>query len=152
MAISTNERLQMLQDAAKSWLEVRRILDTLPDSALIRPNTVGAWRGQDLLVHLANWDEQAIFVLERIAAGDSPHWPLPPGIDNDEWNEERLAPWRAATPAQARRYLVDTHDRLMHLAETMRAVKPRVVLGATQYHYGEHLDDLRAVAAAAKIP
>lgn len=147
MAISTNERLQMLQTAAKSWLEVRRIIDSIPDSVLRKPNTVGDWRGQDLLVHLANWDEEAINVLERIAAGETPHWPLPPGVDNDAWNEERLAPWRSATPAQARKYLFDTHDRLMHLAETMRGVKPRVVLGATQYHYGEHLDDLRAVAA-----
>ena len=150
MAISTNERLQMLQDAAKAWLEVRRLLDTIPDSVLAKPNTVGTWRGQDLLVHLGNWDEQAIFVLERIALGEHPHWPLPPGVDNDEWNAEHLAPWRGATPAQARKYLLDTHDRLMHVAETMRTVKPGVVLGATQYHYGEHMDDLRAVAAAAR--
>lgn len=147
MAISTNERLAMLQTAAKSWLEVRRLLDAISDAALTKPNTVGTWSGRDLLIHLANWDEEAVNVLERMAAGEPAHWPLPPGVDGDEWNEEHVAPWRSATPAQARRYLADAHDRLMHLAETMRSVKPRVVLGATEYHYGEHLDDLRKLAA-----
>jgi hypothetical protein len=148
MAISMNERLAMLQAAANSWLELRRVLDTISDSALRKPDTVGVWRGQDVLVHLANWDEEAINVLERMAAGEPAHWPLPPGVDGDVWNEERLDPWRSATPAQARAFLTDAHDRLMHIAETMQAVKPRIVLGATQYHYGEHLDDLRALAKA----
>lgn len=145
MAISTNERLQMLQSASQAWIDLRQLLDEIPDAALRIPNTVGTWRGQDVIIHLANWNEEALNVLDRYAAGQSPSWPLPEGVDNDVWNEERLAPWRTATPAQARKYLNDTYERLMHKAETMRGVRPNVVLGVTVYHFGEHMDDLRKV-------
>jgi hypothetical protein len=147
MPITFNDRLEMLQVAAHAWLGLTKLLKTIPDARLEEPNTIGTWSGRDLLVHLANWDEEAIDALHRYASGEEFQWPTIPDEDLDRWNEEHLAPWRSRSLDDVKQYLERTHFALLDLAEKQPDVRPRVVVGVTEGHYGEHMDDLRSLLA-----
>lgn len=143
MSMTFDEKLEMLQEASRSWLELKRIIDRIPDQAMNRPNTVGTWSGRDLLVHIANWEEVAIDVIEEIEAGGEASWPE---ADTDELNAEMLEPYRDNTLEEALEYLESTHFALMDVAEDASLITPDVVLGVTSRHYEKHLPDFQTIA------
>ncbi|HUG16337.1 MAG TPA: ClbS/DfsB family four-helix bundle protein [Thermomicrobiales bacterium] len=146
MTMTFDERLEMLQQASRAWLELKRAVDRIPDEAMNRPNTVGRWGGRDLLIHLANWEEVAIAVIEQLEAGGSEAWPLD---DADEINASMLDPYRDSSLDEARAYLEATHFALMDSAEHAHNITESVVLGVTRDHYRQHMDDIKAIAGAA---
>lgn len=144
MPLTMPERLEMLQQASKAWLQVKKLIDTIPDRALEKPGTVGSWSGRDLLGHLAGWEAIGIDVVREIEAGGAEEWPDLADDEYDAFNEEMLAPYRAMTTAEVRQALEDTHITLMNLAETaQRLTNPGTILSVTSEHYAKHLDDLR---------
>lgn len=141
MAISKNKRLDTLQKASKGWLDLKRLVDAIPDEALTRPNTIGTWSGKDVLAHLGNWEEEGIAIVERMDDGEPEQWPEKTDGSFDAWNEEHVAPWRERSLAEVREYLQDAHFSLMDLAERSQNAKPEIVLPVTSEHYEKHLDD-----------
>jgi hypothetical protein len=146
MPIAFNERLEMLQVASHAWLGLTKLLKTIPDTRMEEPNTIGTWSGKDLLAHLAAWEEDATDALRRYNAGESFEWPSVPDNDYDRWNAEHVGPWQSKALAEVRQYLEQSHFALMELAEQLPNVRPRIVIGVTEGHYGEHMDDLRTLA------
>lgn len=142
-----DERLEMLQQASRSWLDLKRTIDRIPEQAMQSKNTVGTWSGCDLLVHLANWEEVAIDVIEEIEAGGDESWPE---ADADQVNAELLEPYRDCTLAEALEYLETTHFALMDVAEGALRIAPSVVLGVTAEHYAQHTSDLQSLADAGR--
>jgi hypothetical protein len=142
MPMTMDERVEMLQRASKGWLELTRVIDRIPTAALVRPNSIGTWSGKDLLAHLANWEEVALDIVAEMEDGSPEAWPEG---DNDEINEEMLAPYRDSALAEVREYLEATHFQLMDAAERARNVTPRIVLEVTSEHYAIHIDDLKSL-------
>jgi hypothetical protein len=147
VTMTFDERLEMLQQASRSWLELKRTIDRIPDEAMNRPNTVGTWSGRELLVHLANWEEVAIGVIDELEAGGEESWPE---ADTHDLNASMLEPYRDISLEDAREYLEATHFALMDAAERARNITPSVILSVTADHYATHLDDLNAVARSAR--
>jgi hypothetical protein len=146
MAMTFDERLEMLQQASRAWLELKRDVDRIGDEALERPNTIGAWRGRDVLAHLANWEAVGIGMLAEMDAGMPERWPDTSQIGLDAYNEQMLEPYRDLPLADVKRYFEDTHYALMAAAETSTAVRPELLLDLTRDHYAQHIDDLRRLA------
>ncbi len=142
MPLSFDERLDMLQEASKAWVDLKRMLDRLKDADLARPNTIGAWSGKDLIAHLGNWEEVGLKVIREMDAGKPERWPHH-GHDINEFNAGMLEPWRSKPLDEVRRYFEHTHFALMDLAETSPSVTPDLLLGVTKGHYAEHRGDLQ---------
>lgn len=146
MPISRNQRLKMLQTASRGWLDLKRLIDSIPDDALNRPNTIGTWSGKDLLAHIGNWEEEGIAIIERMDEGGPEQWPERSDGSFDAWNEDHVRPWRSRTLAEVKEYLEDVHFSLMDLAERSPNAKSEVVIPVTTEHYEKHLDDLLQLA------
>jgi hypothetical protein len=145
VAITPDERIDMLQKASQSWLELKRVINSLSEQQFTRPNTIGAWSGRDVLAHIIGWEEVAIDVIEAMEAGEPEEWPEVEGEELDAFNEELIEPFRDLPLADFRQQADDIHFRLMDLAERARTIRPDTVLGVTAEHYAEHIDDLRAL-------
>lgn len=146
MPMTVDERLDMLQSASRAWLELRRLLDAIPDEVMERPHTVGSWTGKDLLGHLAGWEALAIDIINELdERGDSTPLAVNPETI-DVLNEEMLVPYRALPTSEVRRALEDTHLALMDVAERSPDVRADIVIHVTRDHYNEHVDDVRRLA------
>jgi hypothetical protein len=143
MAMTFDERLEMLQRASRGWLELKRLVDRIPDRDMNRSDTVGVWSGRDLLAHIANWEEVALGVIERLESGEPAGWP---GGETDEKNAALLEPYRDASLEDVRDYLETSHFSLMDAAEHARNITPDVLLSVTANHYAKHMDDFRSIA------
>jgi hypothetical protein len=69
---SDNDREQLLADLEKGRSELRASYQGLPDGQMTRMGAVGEWSVEDVLSHVASWDEVMLADLERIARGDTP--------------------------------------------------------------------------------
>ena len=145
MSMTTDERLEMLQIASKSWLELKRLADSISDADLEKPNTIGIWSGRDMLGHLAGWEAVGIDIVEQLnERGEFTRLGLTRETV-DAFNEEMLIPYRAMSTPEVRQALENTHFALMNLAETSQADIAEVVIDVTRDHYNKHLGDLRGV-------
>ena len=141
--MTIDERFEMLQVASKAWLELRRLVDSIPDAALEQPNTIGIWSGRDMLSHLAGWESIGIDLVEQLnERGEFTRLGLTRDTV-DAFNEEMLIPYRAMSTADVRQALKDTHFALMQLAEQSQADIAEVVIDVTRDHYDKHVGDLR---------
>jgi hypothetical protein len=145
MAMSMSERLEMLQIASKAWLELKRVMDAIPDRALEQPNTIGHWSGRDMLAHLAGWEAIGIDLVEQMnERGEYTRL----GLNRDTvdaFNEEMLAQYSGMSTQEVRQALEETHFALMDLAETSQADIAAIVIDVTRDHYNKHIPDLRGI-------
>jgi hypothetical protein len=145
MPMTIDERLEMLQQASRNWLELKRVIDRLSDDQLTRPNTIGSWSGKDVLAHITAWEEVGIDVIREMEAGNSEQWPDDGDDVIDELNEELLEPYRELTVAEVRAALNEAHFTLMQLAETSPDIRSETVLEVTADHYPQHIEALRSL-------
>jgi hypothetical protein len=114
--------------------------DALDDATVDRQNTVGTWSARDVMVHIANWEEETCRQVRALDAGQ----PLPrtytSDAELDAWNDEHVAPWHSVELAEARANVLRCHLDLLALVLASPSVQPGWVLG----NYGGHLDDLLA--------
>ena len=145
MSTTTDERTEMLNVVSESWNELKALIDSIPDTALEKPDTIGFWSGRDMVGHLAGWEEIGIrIVREMDERGEFTR----PGINRetvDAFNEEMLIPYRAMSTPEVRQALIDTHSSLMQLAEASQADINEIVIDVTCDHYAKHVPDLRGV-------
>lgn len=147
MPMTMDERISMLMRASQAWLDLTRKIDRIPPGTMQQPQMDGAWNGKDLLIHLANWEELGLDVLESIEDGDVEEWPDTSGDALDILNAEMLEPYRNVSLDGARAYLEETHFALMDAAERAKRIDARVVLRVTVDHYAEHLPDIERLLA-----
>ena len=63
---------QLLDALDNSREKLLVALDSLPDEALLEPNTVGSWSVADLLVQLTAWESELVTGLMRVSQGKKP--------------------------------------------------------------------------------
>ncbi len=157
----------LLDEIAHTWAELNDALDRLTPEQLSGPTDANGWRVQDHLSHMGAWHNWA-----RLRLQGRPTWE---GLgvteadvnsgDTDTVNAAIRARHAAKTPAEARAFLTETHDRLVALvaglddavlSQPFRALGPdepadrvippasHIIYESTAEHYREHLGWLRS--------
>jgi hypothetical protein len=141
----TVAQAELAERAHAVWSALRAATFALTDEQLERPNTIGSWSGRDLMVHIANWEEAAAQAIRDLDAGrplDPIHDSDASDADLDTWNEAHVAPYRAVSLAEAKRYFEQAHATLLETIRASPNVYPRIVMSSYLYH----LDDLLTLA------
>jgi hypothetical protein len=145
MSTTTEGRTAMLNVVSAAWNKLQSLIDSIPDTALEKPSTIGIWSGRDMVGHLAAWEEIGIrIVREMDERGEFSRL----GINRDTvdaFNEEMMIPYRAMSTPEVRQALVDTHTALIRLAEASRADIDEIVIDVTRDHYAKHIPNLRGI-------
>jgi uncharacterized protein (TIGR03083 family) len=137
------DRGQLLDRVECAWSAFVTACDGLPDAAMAEPSVVGDWSVQDLLSHIAIWEDEALKALPLLIDGKRP--PRYNGIDG--FNARQIALRRNLTLVQARASFEDTHRRLLAYLhdvpqshyETETRFRHRLRLD-TYGHYPEHTE------------
>lgn len=144
MAITKNQRLELLKDVSAAHLQLLKTISSLRDAELTRPNTVGIWSGKDVISHLGDWIGVYNSVIQNRQAGRPDGWPTgeATGVSLQEWNEGQVIAHADWSVDEVKEYLQSNYDALMDTLEQTLDVDPVEVLDFTRDHYSAHLDDL----------
>lgn len=155
------DSLEFLEDEHDGWTPYEALLE-LDDAQLERPiEAAHGWSGRDLIGHLLAWQAIALDAARELAVDEtSPtiarvyaEWEARGG---DVVNEELAVPWAAMSmtelrdrfrtqPGELRGYLtVVPEARWLKHADHLQSFQDETI-----DHYRDHLDDLRAILAAA---
>ncbi len=140
---ASGEALAELTRVANDLLTTLR---GLSDDDLRAPHVAGAWRGQDILAHLARWAAIARQEIEAERAGQPAGGDYANYLDiNDEW----AALDRALGPDQARACFETAHAALFAVLSSLppedwTPLVRRWAKNAVWRHYPEHTAHLRA--------
>lgn len=152
----THDELLAKVDAA--WQPVLTLLGRVPLDAMQQPSGIGDWRMQDVVGHLASWEEDLLDYLAWVQRGERrPKLSDTPGWDMDAHNATLIA---AKATAPALRLLIDlgaTHQRLVAAIAALpgEAVADESVVDKigsdTWWHYEEHQANLQAWLTARRL-
>ena len=140
MTITEDERLSILQDVSKAWLDLLKATRQLSDEQILAPGTVGEWSVKDVMAHMSFWEQTVIDTIVALDAGNEPDY-----IDGFE--DENLAAVAEAadlTLDEIRDQFSETHDELMLLLESTPSLSRELIADETYSHYIEHTADIRA--------
>jgi hypothetical protein len=143
-SMTADERAAMLAQAEHEWGELRDAVAAFTDEELDRENAIGAWSVRDVMIHIANWEEELLRIVEALDAGQPPAPTITSDDQLDSWNEVGVARFHTVPLSEAREYYFNTHRALMRHAGASAHARPSWF--ATLY--GGHLDDLLALRAA----
>lgn len=141
-AASNATHEQLLDEMHRVWSELRDAAYALTDEQLDRENTIGTWSGRDVMVHIANWEECCIDVIDQLDRGEPIERLYTTDAELDALNEQWVRPWHSVPLADAKNYFETTHRRLMERVKASPTVRRDLVLGC----YPGHLDDLKSLA------
>lgn len=142
MTVTLQERLKLLQDVSKSWLELMRSLRGLTDDQIEKPATIGDWSVKQVMGHIAFWDRHLIDEIRAREAGEE----IPEDSDDEPHGVNRLrATEDADRGISAVKVEMDsTHQKLMDLLETTPVISADLIRYDTYEHYPEHTAAIRA--------
>jgi mycothiol maleylpyruvate isomerase-like protein len=144
---------QELRDRTeRSWRGWIEATDAVPPERMTEP-MVGHWSAQDLLGHVAFWEDWVVGECQRILAGEPAT-----SEDLDPLNQQQVEESKARTLAEQRRYGDEAHARLMAFLETIEDGEPRLpalvqaLEWETYLHYDEHAGQVRGWLEAQGLP
>jgi hypothetical protein len=140
MPVSTEERLDILQDVSKSWLELVKTIRKLSDDQIVKPETAGEWSVKDVMAHITFWEGRLIHYVGILEQGGTP----PDSSDFETVNREEATRSRSASLDEVKAQFDEMHDQLMKLLEVTPVISRDLIAGNTYDHYNEHLADIRA--------
>ena len=140
--------------AARDRIETSRrnlqdALAGIPGSRMTEPDASGEWSVKDLLGHIAFWDEQAVLLAERRAAGEEAQ-----ELDRRVVNEPEAAARAGGSLARVRDEFERAHAAVRRDLELAARLDPPTTLGVCGCFQGgthEH-DDERAAEIRAWRP
>lgn len=139
MPVSQQERLAILQDVSRDWLELMRAIRGLPDPAFTRPGVVENWSIKDVLAHVSAWERELI---EHVAAEEHGDEYVMPEVD--QFNAEQAALDADRTLDDVRDDLEETHAELMSILEETPVLSRDLVKNDTYLHYSDHAAHINA--------
>jgi hypothetical protein len=137
-------RATMLSDAEREWSELHDAIYAFSIEETDRQHAIGSWSVRDVMVHIANWEEELLRIIVSIDAGQPPARTIRADDDINVWNEREVARFHDLPLADAREYYSSTHRALMQRAAESPHARPTWF--ATLY--GGHLDELQELRAA----
>jgi len=141
MTITQQERLDILQEVSRSWLDLLKAIRSLSDADLVKPNTIGQWSGKDVMGHITFWERHLLDGIEAVEVGEEPD-PI------EDFETANLIAAREMSPLsldEIRARFDATHDELMQALETTPMLTRDRIEDATFGHYAEHAADIRAI-------
>jgi hypothetical protein len=159
---STSERVgktEFLHRLKAGRDRLTAVLDALPSSVLLRPNTIGQWSVRDLLAHLVAHEQRALTEMASALRGERL------AIDHQstaEFNAGAVFAWAPLGREDARAAWEHSSRQVVEVVETLREsyfapgstleqVLGDTIDGAlannTYAHYAEHLPRLEALVA-----
>jgi uncharacterized damage-inducible protein DinB len=140
MTMTLDDRLLILQDVSKAWLDLLKATRQLSDEQLLAPGTVGVWSVKDVMGHVSFWEQHLIDTIIALDAGNESD-----GIEDFEAaNLEAAAEAESLTLGEIREEFASTHEELMLHLEQTPSLSRDLIEGATYGHYIEHTADIRA--------
>jgi len=139
-----------------------RLLTTIPDSRMTEPGAGGTWSVRDILVHIIDWEQHLVRILQVRRRGDQPE--LRPFANDDEMHRfnEQIVQANRALPADQARISLQQSQRLLtealsplSEADLFDDSRRAQVIGLSQdpvwsliametyEHYQEHMDSIR---------
>jgi hypothetical protein len=160
---------EMRKRMEKGLAQFLELLDQLSDDQMLIPRDAAGWNIRDHVTHLAVWADGIAALLRREdrwkAMGlvmDNPEGDEP---DYDLMNRQIVEQHQDISPAKARAWLIEAHERVLKAMEALpeaelsapyeRFVAPytgnwghaiaEYLLGNTEDHYDEHTSWIRAI-------
>jgi hypothetical protein len=115
IALLMTTRAEALEVLAGGHGEVRRLLDGIPDAALVAPATIGGgdWSAKDLLGHLTTWEEIALATVDEWRRGQRPSIVDTFAVDGtDDLNAREVERKAAASLEDLRRRFGEVHEQI----------------------------------------
>lgn len=137
MSIDQHERLQILQDVSKNWLELQRAIRGLSDTQMVRPGVVGEWSVKDIMAHITAWEQKLIDEIEARESGEEFEEP-----DVDAFNAEQYRLNADMDLEDVRAEFQETHAELMEILEVTPVLNRDLVKFDTYAHYAEHAEHI----------
>ncbi len=144
------DRQKLFNKVDSAWQEFNAALAGIPDELWQQPNAIGEWSLQDILGHIASWENEALKYIPLILEGRR----LPRYKDMyggiDAFNAKTVAGNRRLTLAEARESSARTHQKLLdylqslpdeHFTSGSRVLR-RILLD-TYGHYPYHTQAIR---------
>jgi hypothetical protein len=138
MAVSTQERLDILQDVSKSWLELVKTIKALNDEQILKPAAVDDWSVKDIMAHITFWESRLIHNIGLLERGEEP----PESGDFESINQQEATRSRSASLDDVRAQFDAMHDQMMGMLEGTSHISRDLVAGNTYEHYDEHRADI----------
>lgn len=119
-------RRQAIERMGRSRAATFALLRRLPDEAICRSRTQGAWSIKDVLSHIAAWEDEGTRRLERIAHGRGHRivW-YDTTAEVDRFNRRVVAAARRTGLPRIRRRLTQTRARLV---QALNRLPPRALV------------------------
>lgn len=140
------EPAEILAAMDAAYADLRAILDGLTPAQKTAPGATGDWRVQDVLAHLARWNDVAYDQLVTLARGERPAHDYSNYLElNDQWTSEDVG----RTLDEVAEHFETSHGRIAGLLRGLateqwtRSVR-RWAWIAVPEHYAEHVGYLRA--------
>ncbi len=143
MTVTTQERLDILQDISKSWLELVKAIRPMTSEQMETPDRVGEWSIKDIMAHITFWESRLIHNIGILEQGGTP----PSTDDFERLNREDVTRSRKASLDDVKAQFDETHDQVMAMLENTSVLSRELVAESTYEHYDEHLADIRKALA-----
>jgi|SRR6185312_3523863 len=140
MTLTQEDRLEILQDVARTWLDLLKAVRQLNDAQIQAPGTVGDWSVKDVMGHISFWEQHLIDIIEAVDAGNEPER----YEEFETVNHDAVAEMADMSLEEIREQFMTTHDELMQLLERTPSLSRELVAGNTYDHYSEHSAAIRA--------
>jgi hypothetical protein len=138
-----SEYLEQIEDAHQQFLE---LIGSIPEEALLAPNTVGTWSGKDVIADVTGWEAEILRVIHELDAGrEAQGRPAEADGTWDRFNQSNVDPTRDWTLAQVLVHFDQVHRELVETAAKSSNTPWRGVVRLTKTHYEEHHADLREI-------
>ena len=157
------DAMEFLEEERDAWAPFEALAGLSDEQLTQRLDTAHDWAGRDLMAHLLAWQEVALRAAKELAVNDtsdtfarvSADWDARGG---DVVNAEIEADWAtvpmtelrdrfATQPGELRGYLtVVPETRWLKHAKNLESFREE-----TMQHYEDHVEDLRAILAAAGV-
>lgn len=144
------DRRHLLERLDAAWEAFKASYAGLSDSQLLEPGVTGAWSVREILAHVTTWEEEALKYLPLILEGGKPPRYSVSYGGIDAFNARMTEQKRGLSLAEVLRELVDTHQRLISLIQSVpedqftRETRFRRRLRLDTYsHYPQHAEAIR---------
>ncbi|CAN5470590.1 hypothetical protein BH23CHL2_BH23CHL2_03990 [soil metagenome] len=142
--MADSEREASIDIANEAYASAREYIEGIDEADMLRPDRVGIWSGKDLVIHIADWEAEAVRLLQDIEQGKPERW-VPEGMDGNTFNEERVRDHASKTLQGAMDYWAESHDRLISTYRKSSVDREDILFGHTRNHYRGHYPDFRHV-------
>lgn len=135
--------LEMLGEEERLWVELHRIVDSLPEDKVEEPGYFAeGWSAKDLVAHIGSWLAEAGVILERIRFGTY----RSQEIDVDAMNKTFFDSMHDVAFPDVRAQGIAARSRMLRAWRSLPEGSPeadRWIRKAGSEHYTEHLPRLR---------